>query len=60
MRHELNRCIRLYPDESKYLDKRNEWDEYAVKVVTIDDQEDSPWDGGGEKTPWPIKPAKIQ
>ena len=57
---ELNRCIRLYPNESKYLDKRNEWDEYAVKVVTIDDQEGSPWDGGGEKTPWPIKPTKIQ
>ncbi|WP_411330814.1 hypothetical protein [Desulfovibrio desulfuricans] len=32
------------------------WDAWAVALCTMPDQPGAPWDGGGEETPWPVKP----
>ena len=36
------------------------WDAYAVALCDLPAQEGAPWDGGGEATPWPERPATIK
>ena len=32
------------------------WDAYAIALCELPEQPGAPWDGGGVKTPWPVKP----
>lgn len=32
------------------------WDAYAIALCELPEQSGAPWDGGGSKTPWPMKP----
>lgn len=54
---QLDRQIRLNPDYAAYPIERAEWDAYAVALCNLPAQEGAPWDGGGDETPWPQKPA---
>lgn len=54
---QLDRLIRLNPDDESYIAQRHEWDEYAVALCDLPDEEGAPWDGGGKLTPWPQKPV---
>lgn len=55
---QLSRAIRLADDDEKAAleDNLRAWDEYGRALVAIMDLPGSPWDGGGNETPWPEKP----
>ncbi|MBD5585798.1 MAG: hypothetical protein HDQ88_12010 [Clostridia bacterium] len=36
------------------------WDAYATALCRLPSQDGSPWDGGGENTPWPTVPEKSE
>lgn len=53
---QLDRMIRMYPNNMDYYNLRNLWDDYAIALCNLPEQEGAPWDGGGNNTPWPVVP----
>lgn len=55
---QLNRNLRLATDLGKASVEKSieEWDAYAQALCDIPSLAGAPWDGGGEKTPWPVMP----
>lgn len=44
---ELDRLEGLYAD----------WDAYAIQLMSMPEKAGYPWDGGGNGTPWPVRPV---
>lgn len=60
---QIQRAMRNTGDETvsfELLSALSAWDEYATALCALPSQEGSPWDGGGENTPWPVKPEKPE
>ena len=36
------------------------WDSYAQALCDLPQQPGAPWDGGGDETPWPVKPERAE
>lgn len=53
---QLDRMLRMYPNNMDYYNLRNSWDDYAITLCNLPEQPGAPWDGGGELTPWPVVP----
>ena len=47
----------ILPDSPLSEEKKKEWIEYRQKLRDLTTLEGAPWDGGGDKTPWPKKPS---
>lgn len=54
---QLDRLVRLYPADAATVSLLMNWDQYAQQLCALPEEEGAPWDGGGENTPWPEKPA---
>lgn len=50
---QLQREARMGVDVVAYLAA---WDAYAQALCALPEAVGAPWDGGGELTPWPVKP----
>lgn len=60
---QIQRAMRSIVDEtvaSELLSTLSAWDAYATALCALPSQDGAPWDGGGENTPWPVKPEKPE
>ena len=50
----------VLPDAPVAAEEQAAWKAYRQALRDLPQQEDAPWDGGGEQTPWPETPGGEQ